>query len=465
MNKRNLIIGILLVVLLAAAVVAALNVKVEKTPSFTAYSSQDLVRYGRLHALAEFLKARGYEVKTMRLARQLKPMVGVGQVMFVSEVDWQAMRKQQEEGADGQEALWQQLNDWVRRGNHLVVAADENMPSSWLRSWGLKTQYLRDKDEEPKPSTAQQAKIEAVCRAHEARVAQQKYVLRQEPWSSQEAAKRLQDCLSENVHYLSSIRLPEHDEAIWTALQKGNLFFEILPQAKVLFADKTSLPNDLHNIVSLQVGEGQITVLNEMGIFATPFNVAAYQGANWLGNADSLANVDHAYLADYLVRNQHKVWLIDELEPDEQWLGGPAWWQWVRKQPAVATLLFASLVLLVWYLWVRVGRVRTLPEAPERYLRAHFLVQGQFLWRLQSRRTILQHLQQDLLSRLDQRYLLQQQDKAALVKLLAHEWRLPESSLQAWLEPLPQQISMKACLAMLRTHQHIMHHLNRQIID
>ena len=128
----------------------------------------------------------------------------------------------------------------------------------------------------------------------------------------------------------------------------------------------------------------------------------------------------------------------------------------LKAQPVVVVLLLLGVMVLVWRIVARVGLVRQLPPAPERYLNQHLLAQGQFLSRHLSRTAILNDLQRQLLEQLQKRHPVWRQlspDKQ--LDLLCRESQLPPQVVEPWLKPMPERLSMMQWLTLLRSHQRI----------
>ena len=190
---------------------------------------------------------------------------------------------------------------------------------------------------------------------------------------------------------------------------------------------------------------------------------------NWLGNPSSpdidrnhLALYDHPYLAVYLAQGKDGILLAEKVYPSSYNDAEPMLWKMLKAQPILFAVVLAAAAVLLWRIIVRVGVVRQLPPAPERYLNQHLLAQGQFLTRHLSRRAILSDMQRRLLEALQQRHpAWKQMSSRKQLEFLCAQTKLPPSMVEPWLRPLPEQVNLVEWLQMLAAHQRIVRKINR----
>ncbi len=108
------------------------------------------------------------------------------------------------------------------------------------------------------------------------------------------------------------------------------------------------------------IGAGTLTVLSSMEIFTN----------------DRIGSLDHAFLLAWLVRHNHKTWLLysSNMEGIFTLLR--------HHQPGFFLALGVALVLLAWSWQFRIGPLRREDRLERRNLLAHIEASGRFAWRL-----------------------------------------------------------------------------------
>lgn len=446
MKNVRLVFGCVLGVLLAAGLIVAAGLSKQETKSWQKIDIKSQVRNGRLYALKTFLNNYGIDdVRAKRNMFGLKELLGdyrsQNRLLFIAD-----NRLTGSEDAE-------ELLSWVGRGNHVVIAmpsrasdnqagtrsADEepNFRQTILRNLQIATAKAPEVDVKALPD------LPACVKAAEQRTL---------------AAKQIGNLIKAEVDkscnaVLSSIRLPEgatlnihasysfHDDAVWVPQETDSVMF----QGKNAYGTQ---------IIRVRYGDGSVLLTWD---------------EDWLVNPDApdrasngLNLYDHAYLAAYLAQGKSEILLVDRLYPRNYGSPEPVLWKMLKAQPALWGIAFAAGAALLWRIVVRVGVVRRLPPAPERYLKQHLLAQGQFLSRNLSRRAILNEMQHKLLDALQQRHPAWKQMPAAKrLAFLCAQTKLPPSVVEPWLRPLPEKIRIAKWLQLLTAHQRIMRKINR----
>lgn len=431
MNRTGKILAGIAVVLVLAAVFAGTMITTRSVPFWKTTDDAVIMKEGRLYGLRVLLESYGHDnVEAVRYLNGFGEAAGSGQLMVVA-----AERLESREDA-------QELLSWVAAGNHIVLpvygygSGEDGFEQVLFDSLKVKMVEGRSLSDSKDP------KAPAVPLLPQCRQVQE---------MREEAAAKVGEKVEHSELWLrmcsftlSRITLPEGGDVYVAG--RANWGFEPQPGSSVLFKGQSLAGVQ---IIRLRYGEGTV-VLNGGGL-------------EWLDNPEQpdeatsgLMLHDHAYLAAYLAQEKEKILLVRFLRSDLPPLKTPLWWQMIQAQPILAALLLLTAAALLWRIVARVGIIRLLPPAPERYLKQHLLAQGQFLGRHLSRRAILSDLQRSLLEQLQRRHPgWQKLTPQKRLDLLCSQTRLPPTVVEPWLTPLPETVSRTQWLAMLRGHQRI----------
>ncbi|MDO4693095.1 MAG: DUF4350 domain-containing protein [Eikenella sp.] len=437
--------GLLLALLAGAALVAA-NLVSESRRDWQEMDRQVAVKDGSFYGLKRLLQ--GYdsklEVESARVLTGWSKAYGENQLMVVAQHDLGTRQ-------DAQDLL-----AWVARGNHVVLSlhsyeTDTEDADHFAR---VLTDSLRVKAEagqelQKEDSDKQRVAIEPACRADMQRRIEAARAVAREPMDGQTQRHEIRSC----SFRLNRIRLPEGGTLHVLPSDNDWDRTRYVPQqnSSVWFQGQSQNGSQL---VALRHGNGSVVLSSRLDWLENP------QVPMW--DEASLNLYDHAYLAAYLAADREKVWLVQRLRSAEPPLHQPMWWKLLAAQPAAVLLLLLTGGVLLWRIAARVGVVRILPPAPERYLNQHLLAQGRFLNRHLSREAILKDLQRELLTQLHRRHPgWQNMPLHGQVALVCRQTQLPPKVVEPWLKKLPDNIGRAEWLAMLDSHQRMTRHMQR----
>ena len=462
MSKSKILLLILVLLLLGGGLYFATGwerrqVTVWKTDIRGEWSHREKELLG----VQALLKAQGRQDKDIELV-QLSDNVnliapGTNQLLIVSDSNLKTR-------TDAEYLL-----DWVARGNHVVIETptdysiaeddDEDEEDEQEERYGyskalFETLKLKHGEKEfPEAEKEQEAvAIHPACADSE-----KKRLAAAEVMSDDE--KRLERDFNQDKYarlnvkqcsfYINSIKLPEGKTLYFDNNHHGRL---LQPQAgsQVMFKGENHLSGS--QIVRVRHGEGSLTFSSTTSWLKNP---------EYPPRADSgLKLYDHAYLVSYLAQGKSKIVLLGELRSRTPPLRKPVLWVILTKYAALSWPLLALLALAVWRIAARIGPVRSLPPAPERYLGQHLLAQGRFFARHFSERSILADLQQELLEHLERRYpSWHQLTPAKRLDFVCSQTKLSADTVKPWLEPLPAHVGPVEWLAMLSKHRLLMRRL------
>lgn len=444
-RTKKIALGLLLALLAGVAVVAA-NLVAENRREWQEMDQQAVVKDGRFHSLKVLLQ--GYdpdlEVESARVLTGWDKAYGEKQLMVVGEHD--LSRRQ-----DAQDLL-----AWVARGNHVVLRinshdADADNADHFARvlADSLRVKVEAGQELEREDSDKQRVAIDPVCRADmQRRLAAARAVART-PMDEKDQRYEIRSC----SFRLNRIRLPEGGtlHVLPGDYDWDNTRYVPQKNSSVWFQGQSQNGAQL---VALRHGNGSVVLSSRLDWLENP------QVPMW--DEASLNLYDHAYLAVYLAEGTHKVWLVQRLRSARPPLHKPIWLKLLEAQPAAVLLLLMMGGLLLWRIVARVGVVRILPPAPERYLNQHLLAQGRFLNRHLSREAILKDLQRELLTQLHRRHPgWQSMPLHSQVALLCRQTHLPPKVVEPWLKKLPDNIGRAEWLALLDSHQRMTRHMQQ----
>ena len=450
-NRRSLLIG-LAAILLIGGLAAAVGLSKRESKTWQSLDPQQEMREGSLYALKTLLTRYGVEnIQHERSMFGLEKLNSYDNNRLLIVAD---NRMRDKEDAE-------RLLEWVGRGNHLVMAlpsyasdnplkADDksketeddedtqNFRQTMLRQLKIGTVELEETDSKTLPN------LPACVKAAEQR---------------REAARQVGDKVALQIDQhcnagLSSIQLPEGVtiETFTGSEYSSDNGWAAKDGKLVMFQGKNAY--GAVQTIRVRYGNGSVLLTwNE----------------DWLGNPSSpdidrnhLALYDHPYLAVYLAQGKDGILLAEKVYPSSYNDAEPMLWKMLKAQPILFAVVLAAAAVLLWRIIVRVGVVRQLPPAPERYLNQHLLAQGQFLTRHLSRRAILSDMQRRLLEALQQRHpAWKQMSSRKQLEFLCAQTKLPPSVVEPWLRPLPEQVNLVEWLQMLAAHQRIVRKINR----
>lgn len=435
--------GLLLVLLAGAALVAA-NLVTESRRDWQEMDQQAAVKDGSFYGLKRLLQAYDseLEVESARVLTGWSKAYGENQLMVVAQHDL------------GTREDAQDLLAWVARGNHVVLRlrhyeTDTGDADHFARvlTDSLRVKAQAGQELEQEDSDKQRVAIEPACRADMQRRLEAARAVARDAMDEQTQRLEIRSC----SYRLNRIRLPEGGTLHVLPSENDWDGTRYVPQknSSVWFRGESQNGSQL---VALRHGNGSVVLSSDLDWLENP------QVPMW--DEASLNLYDHAYLVAYLAEDADKVWLVQRLRSAQPPLHQPIWLKLLVAQPAAVLLLLLMGGVLLWRIAARVGVVRILPPAPERYLNQHLLAQGRFLSRHLSREAILKDLQRDLLTQLHRRHPgWQKMPLHGQVALLCRQTQLPPKVVEPWLKKLPERVSRAEWLAMLDSHQRIMRHL------
>lgn len=433
--KRPLLI--LMAVILLIGIVVAANIDTKQTQKWVGMNVETELRYGSLYGAARLLEAYGH------------PNVHNHAVVYnlndknITYADNDLMLITSHEGLTAEHA--NQLNAWVKRGNTLVIAANQagEFQSELLDHFNIRISHPETpSDSTQTPDNLPRIPVAPSCQ----KFADTRQQQLNQTINPEYLDRQLQDC----SYGINLIRLPEDRQL---ALYIDSEVSFSTPKSKHIWFQG----NGQHGtgILALQHGHGRIVISESLGFFRNPY-IPSY---NSVGR--TLLDHDHAYLLAYLAQGRDNVHLIHKWQARKS-LHQPSWLQLLRQQPTATILLLATLIFGTWHLTRRVGPVRSLPPAPERSLNRHLLAQGRFLIQHINKRALLQQLQQELFEECQTRHHgWQHMGLEQRLQVLARQTQLPPSTLRVWLEPIPQNIGNPQWLHMLQIHRQIRHNSRR----
>lgn len=438
-RMKKILLGLLLVLLVGAAVVAA-NLVAESRREWKEMDQQAAVKDGRFHGLKALLQ--GYypelEVESARVLTGWDKAYGENQLMVVAQYELSTRE-------DAQDLL-----AWVARGNHVVLALDNYDTDredadhfARVLADNLRVKVEAGQELEREDSDKQRVAIDPVCRADMQRRLEAARAVARAPMDEKDQRYEIRSC----SFRLNRISLPEGSTVHVLPGEYDWDKTHYVPQknSSVWFRGQSQSGSQL---VALRHGNGSVVLSSRLDWLENP------QVPMW--DEASLNLYDHAYLAAYLAEGTDKVWLVQRLRSARPPLHKPIWLELLEAQPAAVLLLLMVGGLLLWRIAARVGVVRILPPAPERYLNQHLLAQGRFLNRHLSREAILKDLQRELLTQLHRRHPgWQSMPLHSQVALLCRQTHLPPKVVEPWLKKLPDSIGRAEWLAMLDSHQRI----------